>query len=91
MIESVSDDEIAIDLLIIIKRAIIQAQWFTDLASGDIAIEVSETEYSNDELSFLWLQHWNRLSQHHQKEVYHMLILDDYDSHLTYSQYHMNW
>ena len=57
VIESVSGGGIAIDPLIIIKRAIIQARWFADLASGDIAIEVSETEYSNDELSFLWLQH----------------------------------
>ena len=70
VIESISGDGIAIDSLIIIKGAIIQARWFADLASGDIAIGVSETGYSNDELGFLWLQHWDQLSHRHQKGRY---------------------
>ena len=93
MIESVSENEIAIDFLIIIKKVIIQAWWFADLASRDIIIEVSETEYSNNELAFLWLQHWDRLSHHHQKRIYQLLILDEVDSHLFFQfmQYcHLN-
>ena len=84
MIETISAEAVTIDFFIIIKKAVIQLWWFADIESSDIAIDVSESGYSNDELFFLWLQHWNRLSQHHQKGVYRMLILDDYDSHLIY-------
>ena len=84
VIEAISAGAVTIDLFIIIKGAVIQLRWFADLKSSDIAIAVSSSGYSNDELSFLWLQHWDRLSQHHQKGVYHMLIIDGYDSHLTY-------
>ena len=69
--------------LIIIKGAVIQARWFADLQDGDIAIGVSESGYSNDILSFQWLQHWDRLSKKTQQGEYCLLIIDGYESHLT--------
>ena len=84
MIEAISAGAVTIDPFIIAKGAVIQVRWFADLKFRDIAIDVSESGYSNDELSFLWLQHWNRLSKHHQKGTYRLLIVDGYDSHLTF-------
>jgi hypothetical protein len=84
VIEAISAGGITIDPLIIIKGVVIQLRWFADLESGDIAIGVSDSGYSNDELSFLWLQHWDRLSRRHQKGTYRMLIIDGYESHLSY-------
>jgi Tc5 transposase DNA-binding domain len=56
VIESISAGAVTIDPFIIIKGTVIQLRWFADLKSRDIAIGVSESGYSNDELSFLWLQ-----------------------------------
>ena len=84
VIETISAGGVIIEPFLIIKDLIIQLRWFADIQSEDIAIGVSDSGYSNDELSFLWLQHWNRLSQRHQKGAYRMLVMDGYDSHLTY-------
>ena len=84
VIETISAEAVTIDLFIVVKKAVIQIRWFADFKFRDIAIDVSESDYSNDELFFLWLQHWNWLSKHHQKETYHLLIVDEYDSHLIF-------
>ena len=52
VIEAISAGGVTIEPFIIIKGIIIQLRWFTDLKSRDIAIGVSESNYSNDELSF---------------------------------------
>lgn len=69
--------------MIIVKGVVIQTRWFADIRSRDIAISVSESGYSNDILSFQWLQHWNRLSKRTQKGTYRLLIMDGYESHLS--------
>ena len=69
--------------MIIIKGAVVQARWFADLQNGDIAIGVSDLGYSNDILSFQWLQYWNWLSKKIQRGTYHLLIIDGYESHLS--------
>jgi hypothetical protein len=76
IVEVISADSIIIAPLIIIKRAIIQARWFADIRDDDIAIRVSDSGYSNDILSFQWLQHWNRLSKRMQQEIYRLSIMD---------------
>ena len=38
VIETISAGAVTIDLFIIIKRAVIQLQWFADIESSDIAI-----------------------------------------------------
>jgi hypothetical protein len=83
VVECISADGTVIAPLIIIKGAIIQARWFADLRDGDILIGVSESGYSNDILSFQWLQHWVQLSKRTQKGEYRLLIIDGYESHLS--------
>ena len=83
IVEAISAGFTVIAPLIIIKGVIIQRRWFHDLKEGDIAIGVSDSGYSNDILSFQWIQHFHRLSQCTQKGRYRLLILDGYDSHLT--------
>jgi hypothetical protein len=83
VVECISASGTVIAPLIIIKGAVIQARWFADLRDGDIAIGVSESGYSNDILSFQWLQHWDRLSKKSQQGEYRLLIMDGYESHLT--------
>jgi hypothetical protein len=55
VVKAISADSVTIAPLIIIKGAVIQARWFSDLQDGDIAVGVSDSSYSNDLLSFQWL------------------------------------
>ena len=63
VVECISASGQSIAPLVITKGVVIQERWFTELESGDIAIGVSESGYSNDTLSFLWLQHFDHLSK----------------------------
>jgi hypothetical protein len=83
VVECISAGGMVIASLIIIKGAIIQARWFADLHDRDIMIGVSESGYSNDILSFQWLQYWVQLSKRTQKGEYHLLIMDGYESHVS--------
>jgi hypothetical protein len=84
IVEAISANGVTIAPLIIIKGAVIQARWFSDFQDGDIAVGVSDSGYSNDLLSFQWLQHWNRLSKKTQQSTYRLLIIDGYESHLSF-------
>ena len=83
VVESISGDGRAIAPLLVAKGVLIQERWFKGIECGDIAIAVSDTAYVNDILSFLWLQHWERLTRPNSRQ-YRLLVLDGYDSHLTY-------
>lgn len=85
IVETISGDGCTIDPLIIIKGSIIQARWFADIRNApNLAITVTESGYSNDVVSFLWLQHFDRLTRDRQQGRCRLLIVDGYDSHLTY-------
>jgi DDE superfamily endonuclease len=81
IVETISGNGWSIDPLIIIKGSIIQARWFADIKNTPIT--VTESGYSNDAVSFLWLQHFDRLTQDRQQGRCRLLIVDGYDSHLT--------
>ena len=83
IVESISGDGRAIAPLLVAKGVLIQERWFKGIECGDIAIAVSDTAYVNDILSFLWLQHWERLTRPNSRQ-YRLLVLDGYNSHLTY-------
>ena len=83
VVESISADGVVIPPLIIIKGVVIQTRWFADIKDDDIAIGVSDSGYTNDILCFQWLQHWARLSRRPQTG-YRLLILDGYESHLSF-------
>jgi hypothetical protein len=61
--KSISASRRSIALLVITKGVVIQERWFAELELGDITIGIFESGYSNNTLSFLWLQHFDRLSK----------------------------
>ena len=67
------------------KGKVILAKWFADIHDDDYLTGVSESGYANDVLFFQWLQHWEAMSRCTQKGNYQLLLLDGYDSHLTYT------
>ena len=83
VIETICGDGTVIAPIVITKGVMIQARWFADITCNDYAIGVSESGYSNDHLSFIWLQHFNRLTKPENSNEYRMLILDGYDSRFT--------
>lgn len=59
-------------------------KWAKNDLDGDVLIEVSDSGYSNDALALAWLKHWEKHSRLARKEVYRMLIMNGYGSHLAY-------
>lgn len=84
VVEAISAGGVDIQPMIIVKGVVIQARWFAEIKASDIAIGVSESGYTNDILCFQWLMHWNRLSKASQKGTWRLLILDGYESHLSF-------
>ena len=85
VVEAISAGGIAIPPLIIVKGKVILVKWFADILDDDYLIGVSESGYANDVLFFQRLQHWEAMSRRTQKGDYRLLLLDGYDSHLTYT------
>ena len=86
--ESISDGGVKIPPMMILSGALILEKLVqeNDL-DGDILLSTSPTGYFNDELTFKWLQHFERNSRKTQIGVWRLLILDGYRSHLTYEFY----
>ena len=85
IVEAISAGGVVIPPLIIIKGKVILHRWFADIMDDDYLIGVSDSGYSNDVLFFQWLQHWEAMSKRTQRGEYRLLLLDGYDSHLTWT------
>ena len=85
IIKAISAGGVVIPPLIIIKGKVILHRWFADIMDDDYLIGVSDSGYSNDVLFFQWLQHWEAMSRRTQRGEYQLLLLDGYDSHLTWT------
>src|SRR5579871_3668714 len=87
VVESVSAAGESTPPLVIIKGVVVLKRWFAELSPGlsNLLVGTSDSGYSNDTLFFQWLQHWEHFSGVGRRGEYRLLLLDGYDSHLTYS------
>src|SRR6266480_3516204 len=87
IIESVSAAGTCIPPMAIMKGVVILKRWFAELPPelDNLLVGMSDSGYSNDTLFFQWLQHWEHFTRISRRGKYRMLLLDGYDSHLTYS------
>ena len=87
IIESVSAAGNSIPPLVIMKGVIILKRWFAELPPelDNLLVGTSDSGYSNDTLFFQWLQYWEYFTGIYRHGRYRILLLDGYDSHLTYS------
>ena len=87
IIKSVSAAGTCIPPMAIMKGVVILKRWFTELPPelDNLLVGMSNSGYSNDMLFFQWLQHWEHFTRISRRGKYRMLLLDGYDSHLTYS------
>jgi hypothetical protein len=74
--------------MVIIKGQVILHRWFAEVPPelNNLLVGTSDSGYSNDTLFFQWLQHWEYFSRNDLPAgQYYLLLMDGYDSHLTYS------
>jgi len=83
-IEAVSATGVVLPGFLILTGAVHLAKWYTQTTvPDDYLIAVSESGYTNDELSLEWLKHFNKWSAKSQKGRWRLLIFDGFGSHST--------
>jgi DDE superfamily endonuclease len=57
-------------------------RWYSEKTIPDsYTISISDIAYTNDEIAFEWIKHFNFYTQSRTKGVYRLLILDGHGSH----------
>lgn len=87
IVESVSAGGNSIPPFAIIKGTEIKQKWFSKIPPElrDMGMGVSESGCSNDILFSTWLQHWEYHTRTNRRGEHRLLLLDGYDSRLTFS------
>ena len=70
--------------MVILAATQFLGRWFNNDIEDNTLFAVSETGYSNDELSLDWVKHFDKYSSRCQKGGWWLLLLDGYGSHCTY-------
>jgi hypothetical protein len=82
VIEGINAMGWAIPPYVILAAKVHQSGWYHNLPP-DWAIAVSDNGWTNDELGFEWLKHFNTHTEARTKGTYRLLILDGHGSHAT--------
>lgn len=85
VIKEVSIGGLTISSMIITKGAVILRRQFSDVTDNDLLVGTSDSSYLNDSLFFAQFQHQEEFSQKTQSGEHRLLLIDSYDSHLTYT------
>jgi hypothetical protein len=81
-VEAVSAGGAVINEMLIIPAKRHLARWYDDLGA-DVLVGVSDSGYTNDELSYQWIRHFHRESKKTQVGAHRILLCDGYGSHIT--------
>ena len=85
VVEAISGDGKVIPLQIILSGKIHQEWWYTCTSlEEDALVSVSNSGFSNDQLSLEWIKHFEVHSAKSQTGAHQLLLLDGYRSHCTY-------
>lgn len=80
--ETISAGGWAIPPVIIIAGAVLLERYFQDLPAGYL-LAVSDSGYTNDEISFETIKHINRFTKPRMKGKSRLLLLDNHECHLS--------
>ena len=67
-------------MFILLERIHLE-RFYQDL-KNKVLIELLDTEYVNDEFTYIYIQHFERQSRRIHKDVYRILFCNDYKSYL---------
>ena len=82
VIKIVSTVEVVIKSILILSRKVYLERFYRDL-KNEILIDLSNTEYVNNEFSYVYIQYFERQSRRTRIGVHRILLCDDYKNHLT--------
>lgn len=66
----------------ILPGKVLLDSWFPDL-DDDVALAISDSGYSNDQIGFDYIQHFDEYSAKFQQGAKRVVIVDNHESHLT--------
>ena len=81
-IETVSTTGVVIEPMFILSGKVYLERFYRDL-KNEVLVDLSDTGYVNDELSYVYIQHFERQSRRTRIDVHRILLCNDYKSHLT--------
>jgi len=82
--EAISGDGTVLPPMVILSGVLNQRRWYTSTnIPDDTLIALSDTGYSNDDISLGWLAHFERFTSRRKTGAYRLLLLDGYGSHCT--------
>jgi hypothetical protein len=92
-VEAISAGGAVIDEMLILPGKVHLERFYYDL-QGEVLVGLSDTGYSNDELSFEYMKHFERQSRRSRVGAHRILICDGYKSHftqelLTFCEFHL--
>jgi hypothetical protein len=87
LIECVSASGKVIPPLIILAAKNHMEEWYQHLKEEDYLIAYSKAGYSNSELIFEWIHHFEITTKKYAGNSWRMLLMDNFDAHITYDLY----
>jgi hypothetical protein len=82
-IEGINANGDAIPPFLIFTGKVILKEWFKYLTKDDWKVTITESGFSNDEITYEWLQHFNQHTQEKARNDWRLLIMDNHNTHLT--------
>ena len=82
VIETVSTVGVVIKLMFILSEKVHLERFYRDL-KDEILIDLLDTRYVNDELSYTYIQHFEHQSRRTRIGVHRILLCNGYKNHLT--------
>ncbi|EED20634.1 conserved hypothetical protein [Talaromyces stipitatus ATCC 10500] len=69
--------------LLIFTGKVILESWFQYLKEDEWKVTISETGFSNDEIAYDWLKHFNEHTREQAGNNFRLLFMDNHEAHLT--------
>ena len=70
---------------------VFKEQHFDNDLDDNVLFGMLKSGYTNDQLSFKWIKHFDKQTKDSKEGKYKMLIIDRYSSHLTYKFVNYCW
>jgi DDE superfamily endonuclease/Tc5 transposase DNA-binding domain len=81
-VEAVNAGGVVIEPMFILPGKVHMDGFFLELPD-EVLVDLSDTAYTNDELTYEWIFHFERQSKKTQRGAHRILLCDGYGSHLT--------
>ena len=91
VVECISAGGYHVLAMVIFKGTYHLRKYFENDMDDDILFARSDTGFTNDKLTLVWLKHFNKFTKNQTKGRYRILIFDGYGSHVTQDFIHYCW